>query len=162
MFCDEPGCDCRRVFFHVQTEKHGNVATIAYGWESRDFYVTWLGSDDKNTINELMGPCLNLASQQSKYASELLNIVKNILLADTAYIDRVKRHYWMVREKVNKSGKIGHFESNQSRHGGTHSNVMSFPHAFNVTPYMNQTHNVGRNDPCPCGSGKKYKRCCLE
>ncbi|MCK4748518.1 MAG: SEC-C domain-containing protein, partial [Bacteroidales bacterium] len=18
-----------------------------------------------------------------------------------------------------------------------------------------------RNDPCPCGSGKKYKRCCL-
>ena len=21
---------------------------------------------------------------------------------------------------------------------------------------------VGRNDPCPCGSGKKYKRCCLE
>jgi hypothetical protein len=21
--------------------------------------------------------------------------------------------------------------------------------------------HVGRNDPCPCGSGKKYKRCCL-
>ena len=21
---------------------------------------------------------------------------------------------------------------------------------------------VGRNDPCPCGSGKKYKRCCME
>ena len=20
--------------------------------------------------------------------------------------------------------------------------------------------NVGRNDPCPCGSGKKYKKCC--
>jgi uncharacterized protein YecA (UPF0149 family) len=20
---------------------------------------------------------------------------------------------------------------------------------------------VGRNEPCPCGSGKKYKRCCL-
>jgi len=19
----------------------------------------------------------------------------------------------------------------------------------------------GRNDPCPCGSGKKYKKCCL-
>ena len=22
-------------------------------------------------------------------------------------------------------------------------------------------HKVGRNDPCPCGSGKKYKKCCL-
>jgi len=21
--------------------------------------------------------------------------------------------------------------------------------------------DVGRNDPCPCGSGKKYKKCCL-
>jgi len=21
--------------------------------------------------------------------------------------------------------------------------------------------NVGRNDPCPCGSGKKYKKCCM-
>ncbi len=20
---------------------------------------------------------------------------------------------------------------------------------------------IGRNDPCPCGSGKKYKHCCL-
>lgn len=21
---------------------------------------------------------------------------------------------------------------------------------------------IGRNDPCPCGSGKKYKTCCLK
>jgi preprotein translocase subunit SecA len=21
---------------------------------------------------------------------------------------------------------------------------------------------VGRNDPCPCGSGKKYKKCCMQ
>lgn len=21
---------------------------------------------------------------------------------------------------------------------------------------------TGRNDPCPCGSGRKYKRCCLD
>ncbi|RKN62008.1 hypothetical protein D7M11_35130 [Paenibacillus ginsengarvi] len=20
---------------------------------------------------------------------------------------------------------------------------------------------IGRNDPCPCGSGNKYKKCCL-
>ena len=23
-----------------------------------------------------------------------------------------------------------------------------------------QVAKVGRNDPCPCGSGKKYKKCC--
>jgi tetratricopeptide (TPR) repeat protein len=26
---------------------------------------------------------------------------------------------------------------------------------------VRQTERVGRNQPCPCGSGKKYKRCCL-
>lgn len=21
---------------------------------------------------------------------------------------------------------------------------------------------IGRNEPCPCGSGKKYKKCCID
>lgn len=28
-------------------------------------------------------------------------------------------------------------------------------------PYQNPFRGVGRNDPCPCGSGKKFKNCCL-
>lgn len=28
------------------------------------------------------------------------------------------------------------------------------------TTVVNTTPKVGRNDPCPCGSGKKYKNCC--
>lgn len=28
-------------------------------------------------------------------------------------------------------------------------------------PYKSAQPKVGRNDPCPCGSGKKYKHCCL-
>jgi len=28
-------------------------------------------------------------------------------------------------------------------------------------PQTNPTRDVGRNDPCPCGSGKKFKKCCL-
>ena len=30
-----------------------------------------------------------------------------------------------------------------------------------MQPVRNALRNVGRNDPCPCGSGKKYKKCCL-
>ena len=26
---------------------------------------------------------------------------------------------------------------------------------------VRQGPKVGRNDPCPCGSGKKHKKCCL-
>jgi len=31
---------------------------------------------------------------------------------------------------------------------------------LNNEPFVRQTQKIGRNDPCPCGSGKKYKRCC--
>ena len=29
-----------------------------------------------------------------------------------------------------------------------------------ATPVRRETPKVGRNQPCPCGSGKKYKHCC--
>jgi preprotein translocase subunit SecA len=29
-----------------------------------------------------------------------------------------------------------------------------------VEPIETSSEKVGRNDPCPCGSGKKYKQCC--
>ena len=30
-----------------------------------------------------------------------------------------------------------------------------------LEPYIRDTPKIGRNDLCPCGSGKKYKKCCL-
>jgi hypothetical protein len=44
-----------------------------------------------------------------------------------------------------------------------------WPEASPVTPVgytiaerggLQRTEKIGRNDPCPCGSGKKYKKCC--
>jgi len=29
-------------------------------------------------------------------------------------------------------------------------------------PMPIRSHKIGRNEPCPCGSGKKYKRCCAD
>ncbi|MBF67431.1 MAG: zinc chelation protein SecC [Gammaproteobacteria bacterium] len=28
------------------------------------------------------------------------------------------------------------------------------------SPYFRDVPKVGRNDPCPCGNGKKFKKCC--
>lgn len=36
-----------------------------------------------------------------------------------------------------------------------------FPDYGAPEPYIRPEPKVGRNDPCPCGSGKKYKKCCL-
>jgi uncharacterized protein YecA (UPF0149 family) len=33
--------------------------------------------------------------------------------------------------------------------------------AITPTPFQRAEGRVRRNDPCPCGSRKKFKRCCL-
>jgi hypothetical protein len=33
-------------------------------------------------------------------------------------------------------------------------------HEFKTSKIFVNTNHIGRNDPCPCGSGKKYKKCC--
>ena len=34
-------------------------------------------------------------------------------------------------------------------------------HHAPVAQYTRASPKVGRNDACPCGSGKKYKKCCM-
>ena len=34
------------------------------------------------------------------------------------------------------------------------------PDTGKQAPFVRKSKKVGRNDPCPCGSGKKYKNCC--
>jgi hypothetical protein len=36
-----------------------------------------------------------------------------------------------------------------------------WPQPNDHLPVRNPWRGVGRNDPCPCGSGKKFKKCCL-
>ena len=37
--------------------------------------------------------------------------------------------------------------------------IKHFPHN---TKHLLQNVKIGRNDKCLCGSGKKYKKCCLK
>jgi hypothetical protein len=106
MFCDEPGCDCRRAFFTVVSSLQNDIlAVITWGWEDREFYMRWMGDNDPQIISDLIGPALNLASPQSKHAPSLLNLFRDVLLKDSAYIERVKRHYAMFRKEIDSQAK---------------------------------------------------------
>ena len=136
LYCDEPGCDCRRVMFNVFADGRKEfVAVIAYGWESKDYYREWAGENDPEVIKELKGPVLNRLSSQSELAPALFKKVKEVVLRDQLYIERLKEHYQLFRKTVD----------------GKHYVAM---------PRM-PSKKVGRNDPCPCGSGWKYKNCCM-
>lgn len=42
-----------------------------------------------------------------------------------------------------------------------HSHIVVADGSQNA-PYVRSSKKIGRNDPCPCGSGKKYKQCCMK
>ena len=98
MFCDERGCDCRRAFFWVDTSfRDGVEAVIAWGWEDVSFYAAWIKHGDKDEARYLQGPILNVGSPETELAPHILELFRQVLLNDFAYIERVKRHYWMFR-----------------------------------------------------------------
>ena len=35
-----------------------------------------------------------------------------------------------------------------------------YVNGYDQEPFRREAPKVGRNEPCPCGSGKKYKKCC--
>jgi uncharacterized protein YecA (UPF0149 family) len=58
-----------------------------------------------------------------------------------------------------RSGEIHTFEAVAAMNAEDQKYMR--PMALDPTPLQRRTGKVGRNDPCPCGSGQKLKRCCL-
>jgi len=103
MYCDERGCDCRRVLFQVISRRQEKVeAVIAWGWEDVDFYAKWFKYGDAADAAELKGPVLNLGSAATELAPALLELVRNVLLKDPEYVERIKGHYKMFKDKVDQ------------------------------------------------------------
>jgi hypothetical protein len=103
MFCDEPGCDCRRVFFSVLSSVHQQVeAVVAWGWEDVAFYAAWMKDDDPEVLANLKGPVLNLGSPATALAPALLELTRTLLLQDSAYVERLKRHYQLFRQRIER------------------------------------------------------------
>jgi len=98
LYCNEPTCDCRRVLFQVCRADRPNkvLATINYGWENEDYYAQWLHGD-RESARELASADLDPLNAQSKLSPALLELFRQILLEDRAYIDRLRRHYRMFK-----------------------------------------------------------------
>lgn len=65
----------------------------------------------------------------------------------------------MAKERIRKSGYEFAFEKVGVTDGDLRELLVRIKSAKSPTVIHNEP-EVGRNDPCPCGSGKKYKKCC--
>jgi hypothetical protein len=70
--------------------------------------------------------------------------------------DRIRKHF---QEKEEEEDHWGEEEYDLEEEEYDEEDFEEEP---DVLPIRTEGKPVGRNDPCPCGSGKKYKKCCLK
>lgn len=68
-------------------------------------------------------------------------------------------HHEVSRFKKSKEGDWLFVDGDGHEHAEGHGHH-HHDHAPKGTPVVRDAPKVGRNDACPCGSGKKYKKCC--
>lgn len=74
-------------------------------------------------------------------------------------IDELGRWHAFAGEEEDKWRRGGRFEDDDGYWEGLAATRLV--EMISRAPAANPNRNVGRNDPCPCGSGRKFKKCCL-
>lgn len=86
--------------------------------------------------------------------------VKNQVIRDDQFDEETFVAYYTKDE--DESGNMG-LLSIAIQHELDHfDGKLILDHDIQSQPVKRDNDKVGRNDPCPCGSGKKYKKCCLK
>lgn len=114
-----------------------------------DFLMKTLGRSDKRTYKMIMDRYKKISDKddnQNYYHAELKE--RNAIL-ESEFLAQLPSDLsaWLNLSNVSDDQKEELIEE------------------FNYIANLRATKNkvkVGRNDPCPCGSGKKYKKCCLK
>jgi len=86
----------------------------------------------------------------------------------TEMLDRIKHEVITIlsRVQIRSDEEIAALEEQRRRQSGEieyqHADASAMGAAESEedhTPFVREERKVGRNEPCPCGSGKKYKQC---
>ena len=88
-----------------------------------------------------------------------LDIVSKVFRVKIQAGESVVRSARGPREMNAQHNAMQAFDGNAARAGANASPMASRRQGDNVQ-VVRTAPKVGRNDPCPCGSGKKYKQCC--
>jgi uncharacterized protein YecA (UPF0149 family) len=101
------------------------------------------------TDEDLDQTFLDPLNVQSALSAKLLEAFQTVVLADAKYQQRLVHHYDMVKDAVrDKAHPVQRL-------------VRAEKSSFLSQPFSRSETKVGRNQACPCGSGLKYKRCCM-
>lgn len=168
-FCAEHNCDCRKAMINVTDRKGNLLTTLSYGWEEPAYYVSQ--HFDEESAEELSGVSIDLSAPHCKNADEMIMLFR-MVLEDKAYADRIVEHYNLFKESIVDQNYIP-----SELMDDEFCDEIDYTEAEMTPAFMDQmvfrtikkmeataaklSIKVGRNELCPCGSNKKYKKCCI-
>ncbi len=108
---------------------------------------------DREQLKELLGRYLpGRLGGKEPWRNDLVDLLEEFLLH--------------VGAEEGASSSAWEWTSALTSHRGDFDTALRDPHRprfgddVKATPDRRPAPKIGRNDPCPCGSGKKYKHCC--
>ncbi len=143
----------------VYDKELGLYAVPFYGTFNKIFEVK-----DYTTIQNY-DECIKYFLRNDKYSANLIKMVAekhknfmqivNAVIAKNYTLDELLRVYKRryLNNKIMSSTTVL-YRSN------AFSNTLGIIEDEESKPAIDLSQKIGRNDPCPCGSGKKFKKCC--
>ena len=131
-------------------------------------------TDKREDILSMINQSIEWLKEVKNIASPKLKIKHGNMEAESIYINVYRHDSRKNKELLNNNENfvcfIDYNKNSQTTldHGGLpvkiwnkyyHEKIKNIQIAWRTNDYI--LTNIGRNDPCPCGSGKKYKKCCL-
>ena len=152
LYCPNPTCDCREV--HIQFWKRDS--------QERD------GIEQVTISQSFLGKVTFTGQRSVVVREECSPAVAEAVLA--AWWDRYRDDLPMLKDRYQQVKKIGQRSLDAAEVSSvvrplTVAQRAALPVTSSVVEFLeddplSSRKRVGRNDLCPCGSGKKYKRCC--
>jgi hypothetical protein len=132
-YCSDPKCDCKDALIYVEQQK--SMTSMKFDSFSVHLAVVRY-SLAKPTSKK--NPHLVPELQQSPHAKAILALVHEYMKLHPEYVTQLRKHYDIMKEAGKK-----------------------LQSAVSDNVPVRREAEPGRNEPCPCGSGEKYKKCCL-
>jgi hypothetical protein len=137
-YCTNPDCHCQAVVIQIERRPTD---------EERDKFADLLPPVTRLTYSWQKplsdhNPDLLSDMPRTPEAKALKLFFRKYVESHPDYPKKLHQHYEAMRDKANKQM------------------LWAFPPSIPL-PIRKEVH-IGRNNPCHCGSGKKYKKCCLQ
>ncbi len=154
---------CQMVLHHP--EKRNEILAIF-----KDVFTAFLNAsfDDDLIDSDFLGLSIGDAIYCDFF--ELLPIIKELynkryvntfICGGYGIVEKEFKKGVNTRKKISIKSIFEIYDDTLKNWAGYANERDDFDEYLPILPIKNAVEKIGRNEPCPCGSGKKYKKCCL-